>query len=274
MIAESLLNAVEKNAASQGVVFSYRERHLSGLSLTLRDVRIDGIVRRVPLSLRIEELQLSPKLLALLSGTAFLSVSAQLYRGSMNADLASSFDGSAIQIEAHAERLELSDHPMVRALGIERGQFSFTAPKIEVIKGIPSGTFSLELVRFGKSTNTDVALPNLGTVTIPAFERLSARLKGGIQNGKLIVRPFDVESDFGKVGGNLSLERQSVPAASRQPSDTELNGRFDVTLTPSGSALIGQWLPVMSNGSLSAEHTRFEILVTGSSAKPQVRMTG
>lgn len=285
MLADSLLSSVRQNAASQGVVFSYRERIMSGLSLTLYDVRIDGVVRRVPLSVRIDELNITPRLLALASGSASLNVSARLYRGSVNADVDSSFDGSQLQIEATAERLEIAEHPMVRALGIERGQFSFNLPKLELIRGRPTGTFDLELVRLGKSTATELPLPNIGTITVPAFERLSARFKGGVQDRKFIVRPLDIHSDFGDIGGNLAFERLSasppptaLPKAPQLPtggtSDTEMNARLEVTLTASGQALIGQWLPIISNGSLSAEHTRFEIQVSGPSARPQVRMTG
>ncbi len=269
-LVSSTLERLRSGAATQGVVFSFGAQRTNLFTVTLTDVRIDGVLRRFPITLRIDEISISPAWNSFFEGKVGVELMARMYHGDIQGSASASWNGNSISLAATAERLEVSEHPMIQALGINRGQVSLFIPSLTSDPSGTTGSFVLKVIRLGKRSATKFPGGSLGPITVPAFERINAEVKGGIRDRTFVVRPLEIESDFGSFKGNFAIEDSGSPR-----TDTEaplVSGRATAHLSSSGQQLIGQWLPVISNGTVTADVSRFEIHVSGSTKHPVTKM--
>ena len=234
-LADRALEALKHFAAEDGLVISYEDRDFNLVSLTLKNLRVDGLVKRTPISVRVDELLLSPRWTRVLSGELGAELQARMYRGQVFLTAWTPWDVTTLNLSGKIDRLELSDYPLIRATGISRGQLSLDVPAFRLSSTGNAGSFTAELIRLGKDTPTEIKNLLPSPISIPAFERINLAIRGGLTPDALILRPVDLNSDFGTLMGNFALGL----GLSRK-----LEGQAQASLTPVGQQLLGPWLPV------------------------------
>jgi len=267
IIGAMLIERLTDNAKSSGLSLRVGKQSLNYRSFSLEDVQLDGIWGGTPVSLKVDELTISPTWASLLSGKGEAAFQGRLYRGTLEGRaylLLSDGSGSA---SAVLDRLELSDYPLLGALGIDRGQLSLRVPSLSWKKGAPTGTFELEVIKARKAVASTLPKGMAIPITIPAFERVDISAKGGLAPSGIVLRPLTVNCDFGELTGDLSASQRADSRA------LVLDGELETSLSESGGSLIGDWLPVISQGSLQKDVRKFTVHFSGPSSRPQIRMT-
>jgi hypothetical protein len=267
LIVDELTRVANSSGLSLSVEFNFKK-------LALQSVKLDGIVQGVPLSLKVDELVILPSWSALVAGRGEASLKGRLYRGTLEARGVVALGSGEVSASALLERLELSEHPLLATLGIDRGQLTLEVPAFSIKEQVASGTFELNIIKarktFATTLNKGVPMP----ITIPAFERADLDLKGGLSPTGLILRPVSASCDFGSGEGDLSATfERSKHSLELRGRSIELQGDFDITISEAGTPLLGDWLPLISQGSLKKDSKHFGLKIEGPSSRPQIRMT-
>jgi hypothetical protein len=267
LVASLLIDRLEDATKASGLSLSIEKQAFNYQKLELNNVRLDGVIQGIPLSLKVDELTLVPAWSALLRGNAEATLKGRLYRGTLDAQASLSLGTGALLSSGTLERLELSEHPLLATLGIDRGQLTLVIPSFALKDRAPTGTFELTIIKARKSFATTLTKGVPMPITIPAFERADLSLKGGLTPSGLILRPASLSCDFGSASGDLS----AIPSPGSR--SIELEGDFEVSITDAGGTLLGDWLPLLSQGTLNKESRSFGVHIEGPSQRPQIRMT-
>ena len=145
-------------------------------------------------------------------------------------------------------------------MGVKGGATSGSFQGVRITpRGVEGGTFSFRVRELGLPTvdavRTLLRTENIGTVDLDA--------EGSVTQFMVDITSVRLSSLLGSVVGSLSV----TDHLSRTPA---VKGTFQVSLSESGIASLGPWLPLISSAGLDASTAAFDVsLLSAPCASPQ-----
>jgi len=225
-----------------------------------------SIPRRL-LTVSAQRIALTPSYASLVGLAPLVSVEADLYGGKASTALLFGQDGQVLPRSIILEHLELRKHPQLAALGISAGTVTLLLRDIQgdsLDSLVAAGTFALRGLSKPNPTVLPPALIGI-PLTIPVLHELSCTARLDLKPKLLSLEDINVNGTPGTMSGRTLFDRD------QRGSFTTVSGEFKVELSSEGTALIGPYLPLVSNGRLAADIKNFTIIIGGTVKKPQVQ---
>jgi hypothetical protein len=244
--------------AWQGVSASYLSAHASLIEVWLPGPPIQLSVGsgRVTLpgpalKLEIADLSLSIDPLSLFTLAPSVQATARLYGGELSAE-ARNVLSEKIEANFELQGVSLEKHPQIRSLGIGGGTVNVKAS--ELLFSVPSQT----IVKGDASIQvTSLSLPSRRELDlILKGERLTVQSLStnlSLSQGSLSIKPIEFSTSLGSASGRATI---GLPSGDRK---VRIDADSTFSLSQSGLTSLGQWLPLVSNGVLTAESQRFGV---------------
>lgn len=162
-------------------------------------------------------------------------------------------------LNAYISNLDLSGPPQVRSLGLLHGVMNASISNIEASSGLPSsGDVSLDLSDIALSTSAFIP-PILGLDLLEIYE---LKTSGSFEEHRAInLSSFSVRSNL------LSVSGKGTARFNSSLQIDEFAGRFLITMDGSDSDKIRNWLPLATNGRVSADRNSFACTLRPTSCK-------
>lgn len=239
------------NLSWNGITTGHSSVGIESLTLWIPGPKVKGTFA-IPVSLEMQQLSLALTPSSLLTLTPRSTYSTQLYGGTLSGDATT--DATTALINATLEGVQLGKHPQLSSVGFQGGVTHGTLHDIRITpRGVEAGAFSLQIREFAipaiDAVRTLLRTDNVGTVDLDA--------EGTISPSILEVTSIRLSSLFGSMVGSLSV----TDHLSRAPS---VKGSFQVSLSETGTASLGPWLPLIPNAGLDASASTFEVVANSS----------
>ena len=228
------------------------EGHFVGISASSVELwiplRLDSQSGAIPLSIQLQNVSVSIRAPLFPPRMPTVMFSANAYQGSISGELSEL--GRSPRLSLKLSGLALSDHPQLLALGITSGSLSCSAQGITLnsdqIKPA-SGEADIENLAFAPP-------PLVSRVTrISSVSNLNAHISAVVRdNGTFSIQPMVIDSSLASIQGRATgrIQRQDL---------TSLQSIVQVRLRGSEGQSLAQWLPILSNNSLTSENSDFSI---------------
>jgi len=224
----------------------------------------------LPVNLEFQNLSFQPLVFDFIRGNGpSLQFAAEAYGGSISGSALSVMKNA--RLKAEIKDLDLGLHPQLQALGLRSALVNLS------IDGVSKGPQELpdgELVVKVSKIDLPAFPANVTMFPLPP-------IKDGAISFRLLAEPMQMtlsdlngSCDHGSITGRI---RVNAPTQNQRGN---MDGDLNVTLTDTGAKLVGQWLPVISNGVLTATTKSFRIRLTGVACQssrggpPEFRMSG
>lgn len=197
------------------------------------------------------------------------TVSGKLYGGEVLAEIQSFPRSNSVTISKLAiNDVRLALHPQLQALGVNKGILRASLERAKLMpQQVEAESLSLEIIDLEKPGSSMVPAFITGLpldLNIPPVMGLSIKLRGIIKGGALRVSECTGKSNLASF---KNLGDWTIALNKRTPN-LKFEARMD--LTDEGLALVGQWLPVISQQKLSANARSFRIAGSGSLERPKI----
>ncbi len=261
--------ALVQGARNAGVMLSISGSELTPRSYTAHNVRIS--IPRKFLFFDVDLIEVLPEYSTLLTLAPRIQMNAKLYEGSMSVlgqYALRKGDGSGT---LSVKDLKLAKHPQFAGFGVRDGSLSVDGKDLQFDNfGLRSGDVSLALNGVEKPQSSSFPLRNFGLpldLQIPAITGLNLTVKAYMDRPAVDLSEVRLESSLGKLQarGKLTL------APNGQLASWLIDGTAE--LTADGQAALGQYLPLLSGGSIDETTQRFRILMKGTPQAPVLRLT-
>lgn len=162
-------------------------------------------------------------------------------------------------LNGHISNLDLSSPPQVRSLGLLRGILNASISNIEASPDLPSsGDVSLDLSDIALSTSAFIP-PILGLHLLEIYE---LKTSGSFEEHRVVnLSSFSARSNL------LSISGKAKARLTSNLQLDELSGRFSVTMDGNDSDKLRNWLPLATNGRVSADRNSFACTLTPTSCR-------
>ena len=210
--------------------------------------------------IRLDEVTLSPRPLALLTGFHQLSLAGKTYGGSLSGVFSIGVAERLFRFSVKASGLQASEIPQLSGIGISAGSVDLELKDLEASSaGVKFAQGALRISGASKPQKT--ALPPLLTgapvpIEIPAVGELNLALTSSLGDGRWQITDGELWGSFGRV------KLKGEVSSAKQPAPILITGRAD--LTSEGVRQVG-----MFGGPSSP---RFEFRVAGTAAMPDFSM--
>ena len=228
-----------------GVHGTWRGIHIDSLeSLIAVPAQGTGPIKAVPVRLELRNVWIRPSLISALVNQEALSVSGEIFGGSLSGSVSSLFSVPTTTLAiAGIDLAELALFPEVRALGLRTGSVSGSITMASAKPGqIPSGTFSLAVKNFSVPSNQYTSLLKLGPQ-----DTLDLVLEGSSTADTVSVESLTVNSELGKLSGR----GKAVFKVPQFPDKVESTAA--IALSARGSERLGAWLPIMTSNAIQSD---------------------
>lgn len=258
-----------QNARNAGVMLSIGGAEFSPRSYTAHNLKI-GIPRKF-LFFDVDSIELRPEYMTLFSLSPRVQMNAKLYEGTISALAQYALrkgDGSGT---ISVKDLKVSEHPQFAGLGIRDGNLSADGNDLQFDQnGLRSGALSLTLSNVEKPQVSTFPLRSFGLpldLQLPAFSALNLVVRTSVHRPEVEISEINLQSSLGALHarGKLTL------APNGQPASWLIDGTAE--LSADGQTALGQYLPLLSGGSIDENTQRFRILMKGSPQMPTLRLT-
>lgn len=203
------------------------------------------------LKLEISDLLVSVDPLSVFQLAPRIQAAARLYGGDLSAEVRNVLS-EKIEGTLTLQGVSLEKHPQIRSLGIGGGTVNVKAS--ELLFSMPTQTI---LKGEAELQLTSLSLPSRPELDlILKGERLTVQSLStslSLSQGNLSIKPLEFSTSLGSAAGRATI---SLPSGDRKVR-IDADGTF--SLSPSGVTSLGQWLPLVSNGVLTAENQRFGV---------------
>lgn len=224
---------------------------LIGLSVTGAEGWVEiplrtGAVRSFPLQLIVENssVSLKPKLNPFRTA---VEVFAEAYGGSIGATINNVFTSPLVS--ARVERLDISLHPQLRALGIEQGLINLQVTEHPLLPMWErDATYALEME--GLDLLPPRSIQQLSGVS--RLDKGKASLRATINKGgnlKIDLGLFDSSLASGTLLGSAVIDSKGMV--------TNINVTIRVNLDRDGSSKLAAWLPILTHQAVSSDVRSF-----------------
>ncbi|MBN8550583.1 MAG: type II secretion system protein GspN [Deltaproteobacteria bacterium] len=264
-----LEQSMVRSARDAGVLLSFGNSQLSLSQLQAHQVKI--AIPRKFLFFDVDSISLQPEYLTLLGLKPRMSLEAKLYEGTLNGIgqywLRSGEGTGSIR----AQDIKVAEHAQLSGLGLRDGTLALEGLDLSFDpSGLRSGKLQVLLQGVQKPQTSSFPLRSFGLpldLQLPSFSDLNLSLRADVQRPNIEISEFDLSSSLGtlKARGKLTL------APNGQPGSIILDGTTE--LTSEGLAALGQYLPLLSGGSIDETTSRFRFLLKGSPQLPSLRLT-
>jgi hypothetical protein len=268
LAARHYINGAQTQLEKQGIKLSVSgiAGHRLGVTATSIDVwlpiKVGSRGARFPIGLEFRDVTAS--LLPSLSPR--VRVTGEAYGGKFDITISDLRKSTGPTLQAQIDRIDLGAHPQLNALGLSKAVASLTLedtripfdqqPAARASLKINDASFSLSprlLELMSGEFQQVVSLLKIEEIT-----EASIRMDGSTENGAFSLRPIELSSSLGAVSG--------------QARGTFDNGRGEPSLTASlrvdlsnGTSQLQNWLPLLSQNTLSSETKRFTTNVSSTS---------
>ena len=261
-------------AAKNNVHLSFGKTHPRLIGIECFDVNALIVLKRLGfLSLTVDSIDISSNLLdvALLQPSA--SIAATLYKGSLNGLVQGTLRGYPLRGSASLSNLRLEQHQQLAGFGIQSGSLSGSLEQFvwNQQNQPATGTFQLRVKDLAKPQPSKLSLEPFGmpfNLDIPAVTGVQAFLKGEAKADSVVVEDFNFSSSLGSGEGDGLIKLNARGSA------IDITGKLDLHLSDAGVKLLGPYLPLVSQGSLSSTVNHFRLRISGPPARPQITWRG
>jgi|GEM_PF-5012565 len=202
----------------------------------------------IPLSIELQNVSVSLRLPLFPPRLPIVSFKADAYQGSLSGELHNVVTSPRLSFKLSG--LALSEHPQLLALGVTSGALTGSAQGIP-LQPEPRMTASAAI----QIDNMELSPPPLVSqlVGISAVRDLQAQIAGAIQSdGNFTLQPVVIKSSLASIQGRATGHLEHDILSSFQSV-------LQVKLSEGDGKGFAQWLPIISNNSLSQEETEFTI---------------
>lgn len=274
LVAPGRYQAYIEQALVQGARNAGISLNIGGSELSLRryiahNVKI-GFPRKL-LFFDLTSVEILPEYRTVFALNPRVRVNAKLYEGSMSLlgqyALRKGDGNGAVEIRD----LKLSEHPQFAGFGIREGTLSADGKELHFDpQGLRTGDLRAALHGVEKPQATSFPLRSFGLpldLQIPAFSELNLIAHTVVQRPDVEISEVKLTSSLGKLDarGKLALAPDGRPASWLIDGSAEL--------TTAGLAALGQYLPLLSGGSIDEQTQRFRILIKGTPQAPTLRLS-
>jgi type II secretion system protein N len=203
------------------------------------------------LKVEINDLSIVVDPLSLIRLAPRIQAEARLYGGDFSADIRNIL-GNKVQGELKLQGVSLDKHPQIRALGFGGGAITIQATNLVFsppTQTLLEGNASVQLSSLSLPARPELALIFKGERL--ALDSLSTTLK--LSQGALTIEQLELSTSLGGARGRGTI---ILPNPEHK---VRIDSNATVSLTKDGAASLGQWLPLISNGALSAENQSFSV---------------
>jgi hypothetical protein len=227
---------------------------VSSEGLGVRIARLAGWLPNAPVSFEATNITVQPSLLSLLKLSPSAIFSLRSYEGDISGEVTDL--SSRPTLSVHLRDVHLQHHPQLMGLGITSGSLTGAVTGLTSDGNVPtSGQFEV--------TVNDLRAPRIPFVPslfkgLDSLEHADLRVEGEIINATLNARTVDLRSSFGSMNAHLTC---SLVAAT--PASPPCEAQASFTVADTAPQNLTAWLPLLSQGNLTAEVRAFSLTVRG-----------
>lgn len=259
-IEQQIISSAQQN----GIGVRIGGSELTPWHFIAHNVRI--AVPRAFLFFDIDSIEVLPVFSSLLSGVPLVKLQAKFYGGSVNADTSFAPSAGSVQTTVDVHNVALATHPVLAGVGFRSG--TLTAQLSEALldsHGLRQARFMLSISDGEKPQATSFALGSFGVplnIELPAFSGLNLDATGSLQRPVVSIKHMTLESSLGnaRFTGEGRLDERGRLASWSMDGTVELSQE--------GHARFGQWVVLMSNGSLDENVRRFRVSAKAAGGPP------
>lgn len=254
-IEQNLISA----AQDHGIVLRIGGSELTPAQFTAYNLQL--LFPRAFFGLDVERLWVAPSLLSFFSAHPQVQGEALIYRGKLRADTGLSWQSGLQSATLRADGIHITEHPVIAGFGLRDGTLRGEVENARFdARGMESGEIELVIEGLNKPQATSFPLQQFGLpfkLDLPAFENLGIQAQAHFTRPAIEIKHFLSESSLATVRGTARLELS--------PSGRIRRWRVDGTteLTPAGQAFFGQYVVLLSGGSLDQSTQRFRFTTQG-----------
>ncbi|NLF26233.1 MAG: hypothetical protein GX589_11335 [Deltaproteobacteria bacterium] len=221
---------------------------------------------KIPLTINLEDVKISPCWLSFLP---CLELSGSAYGGFARVGLVYPPMGQ-LYTRASLNEISLSDHPQLQSLGVRGGSVNLEIAKLGLtVEDILETDSVLKITGLSlpKKTILPAAMTGLPMeISIPAIAKLDLETHLVSDGGVAILKPFKLNSSLGSLEGSAQIKL----APGNRITSLDVTGL--VSLTKQGSADLGTFLPLLSQGKLSSKTQTFSLTISGTPTSPKIEL--
>lgn len=250
---------IATRALNQNLSLEFTEPKVGILNLKAKSI-VAGYHRfMLPINCKLEDFIFSAQILPLFSGQLGAQVTAKIYEGQL--ELTGQATANDIyNAEVNLRQFNLAKHEQLIRLGVESGLLDLKISDLNFINHqLSFDDLTLKLIDFDK-TATYIPTWLSGfpiDINLPSLKKLQLEVVASAQDNLISVKKLHMRSNWADVDGQGVLKL----TANRQFEIVDFSGQ--VELKSDGQAVLGPYLPLLSNGQLKAEDRFFNFSKKG-----------
>lgn len=259
-----LAGELEASARSHGLLLSIEKLKLGLLRNTAE--RISLAIPRTFVSISVNAIEARPAWLRVLLLEGGGTVVAKPYDGLCQLRGRYTLLSGAEYVDGTCRGIDLSQHPQINGLGVTAGKISLEEFQASWRRGaLVAASARLTLQGLEKPNQTSLPL-RLGEGELPLLLPAVTGFDGSVRvlsdAQQLRFDELSSKSSLGEIAGGAALRRASHGNLS------EITGEFKVHLSDQGARVFADWLPLLSNGTLTAQSRTFAVTLQGPISRP------
>ena len=266
LYGDYLAQRISRIARSQGIILSLKEPRLSGLGVHAEKMNV--FLPKQFIQLNFTDAKARMRLIPLLTLKGAGNITAKGYGGKWEADLYSDLDSTNVNADLSVLNVTLASHPQIEAFNLRGGSFTGDATDIIIKDNIPVEgiiKFGLKSLKAPSPIVIGPALTGLPMdIKIPAFQSLNLDSEASFNNGTLEISNAALAGSLGSATGKGKIDLFG------DKRKRKIDLTFRISLSNASKVEFGDWLPLISQGKVTADAKSFEIAVSGTAQSPQV----
>lgn len=255
--------SLRNEAAVHGVRLT--TRNLDIFPIGLRATEIEAFIVRALCSLTFGDVAVQ---LADLSPT--FQFEGNAYGGRIEGTASKGWFSTALKGGVSAVGIDLARHPQLNALGVAGGTLTGQLQELHIDRAKPkteSSLFNVTIKGFTRPSPLTISPGQFGVpfgFTVPPIPPTDLAAAGSFEHSRLVLQRMTLQTELGTAtaSGEVPLSR-----------DGNLTIEGVVSLSEVGSERLGAFLPLVSQGSVSADTTRIRVVARGTLANPTFRVS-